>query len=66
MKSFEEKGIWWLPEHPDTHFSGILKFDPMKGVNLEIAGSFENGLIEFFFDEKYKNSVKKLENIQDK
>jgi hypothetical protein len=41
MNSFEEEGIWWLPENPDNYFSGILKFDPVKGAKLELTGSFD-------------------------
>lgn len=40
MQEFEYNGLWWLPENPDNKISGVLKFHPVKGVNLELIGSF--------------------------
>jgi len=41
MEEFEYNGIWWLPENPDNKISGILKFHPVEGANLELIGSFK-------------------------
>lgn len=38
--NFELKGIWWLPEKPDTQISGVLAFDNEKKISLELLGSF--------------------------
>jgi len=38
--NFELKGIWWLPEKPDSQISGILAFDNEKKISLELLGSF--------------------------
>jgi len=38
--NFELKGIWWLPEKPNTQISGILFFDNEKKISLELIGSF--------------------------
>lgn len=47
MTEFEYNGMWWLPENPDHKVSGVLKFHPLKGINLELIGSFKK-LIENF------------------
>lgn len=39
-ESFEDIGIWWLPEDSDNHLSGILRFDPINGIELELIGFF--------------------------
>lgn len=36
---FEETGKWWLPSDCDNKVSGILRFDPEKGVKLELFDS---------------------------
>lgn len=41
MEEFEYAGIWWLPEDPDNTISGTLKFDPTRGSNLKLIGSFK-------------------------
>lgn len=38
--NFELRGIWWLPENPDTQISGVLTFDNEKKISLELLGSF--------------------------
>jgi hypothetical protein len=42
MEEFEYNGIWWLPENPENKISGILKFHPVEGANLELIGSFKS------------------------
>lgn len=42
MEEFEYDGIWWLPERPEERISGVLKFHPAEGANLELTGSFED------------------------
>ncbi len=32
MKSFETKGVWWLPGREEHRITGILKFNPEDGV----------------------------------
>jgi len=41
FKPFEYDGIWWLPENPDKQVSGKLKFHPVKGLELQLIGSFK-------------------------
>jgi hypothetical protein len=41
MKEFEYNGMWWLPEKPKNRISGVLKFHPIDGANLELFGSFK-------------------------
>jgi len=43
MEEFEYNGLWWLPENSDNKISGILKFHPVEGANLELIGSFKEG-----------------------
>lgn len=38
--NFELKGIWWLPDKPDTQVSGILAFNNETKISLELLGSF--------------------------
>jgi len=40
QKSFEIKGLWWIPEKPDKKYRGSLKYIPNKGIYLEIEGIF--------------------------
>jgi hypothetical protein len=40
IESFENVGIWWLPENSGNKLSGILKFDPINGIELELIGHF--------------------------
>lgn len=41
-KSFEYKGMWYLPNQTvDQAIAGIIKFDPNKGIKLELIGSFK-------------------------
>lgn len=39
---FEYKGVWWLPEKPEKRISGTLRFDPNKGIILDLIGSFKD------------------------
>jgi hypothetical protein len=41
IESFELIGQWWLPGDTDNLLSGILRFDPINGIKLELIGSFE-------------------------
>jgi len=41
MEEFEYKGKWWLPEKPEKEITGILKFHPTEGAELELLDSFE-------------------------
>jgi hypothetical protein len=38
MKSFEWKGIWWLPDNEESGVTGILRFNPEDGAYLELIG----------------------------
>lgn len=42
MKSFELKGIWWLPGNEAYHITGILKFNPEDGAYLELMGQLSD------------------------
>jgi hypothetical protein len=37
MKDFEFRGVWWLPEHPETTVGGIIKFSPLNGSELKLT-----------------------------
>ena len=41
QEAFELKGFWWLPASPDEQISGVVKFDPDKGITLESIEGFE-------------------------
>lgn len=42
IESFKEMGKWWLPDDSENIVSGILKFDPVNGIELKIFGFFED------------------------
>jgi len=42
MKSFEYKGLWWIPANPEDKVTGFLKFNPSDGIKLELIGSFKS------------------------
>ena len=39
-EDFEIKGLWWLPDYPETKLSGTLSFDPVAGVKVDLFGAF--------------------------
>jgi hypothetical protein len=39
LNSFEEKGFWWIPNDKENRVAGVLKFDPEKGIKLELFDS---------------------------
>lgn len=41
-EEFEYNGIWWLPDKPEKQVSGILRFTPDEGANLDLIGSFKD------------------------
>lgn len=48
MIDLEYKGIWWLPNNPQSSVSGILKYTPIKGAYLELIGKLgHNGEDEY-------------------
>lgn len=47
-ENFEYKGEWFLPSEKSNRVIGILKFDILEGISLELLGSFrETPLIPF-------------------
>jgi hypothetical protein len=50
VKPFEYNGEWWLPETPDHHVAGIVRFDPSSGCTLEIVGNLR--FLASLFDEQ--------------
>lgn len=42
MGEIEYQGIWWLPDKPETKFSGILRIDPYKTAVLEVIDYSED------------------------
>jgi hypothetical protein len=38
LEAFERSGFWWLPDDPDNRVAGILHYDPVKGIKLELLG----------------------------
>jgi hypothetical protein len=45
LEAFEYTGIWYVPEEADKQVTGILKFDPKSGTQLEIIGSYEMSIV---------------------
>jgi hypothetical protein len=39
---FELRGVWWLPDNPDVHITGILYFESGNKIRLELIGSFKS------------------------
>ncbi len=39
MQNFEYRGFWWLPKQPEKKESGVIKFDSIEGVTLELLDS---------------------------
>ncbi len=37
----EVKGLWWLPDKPESRIPGTLVFDPGSGTRLSLAGTFQ-------------------------
>lgn len=52
---FQEDGIWWLPEKPETRWTGRLSFDPHEGGVLEIID--DGNTIGFAPDELVEFSI---------
>ena len=52
IDDFELKGIWWLPENPDLHISGVISFQNEGKITIDLIGSFRDitsfGTGEFF------------------
>ena len=40
LDDFELKGLWWLPEQPDSQISGTISFENEKKISLDLLGSF--------------------------
>jgi hypothetical protein len=40
--AFEETGIWWHPDRPEQKLAGTIKYDPRKGIHLEIVGDLSD------------------------
>ncbi|GAA4421874.1 hypothetical protein GCM10023169_15370 [Georgenia halophila] len=38
----EWAGLWWLPDDPDEHVPGVLRYDPEGGLSLSLIGAFED------------------------
>jgi hypothetical protein len=54
MDAFEYNGIWWLPGEPENQISGVLRFDPLKSINLQLIG---------IFNEKFSSSAEFVQFI---
>lgn len=42
MKPFEFKGYFFLPENKKNELPGILKFNPLDGIELDLFGQFKS------------------------
>ena len=40
MKAFSEQGTFWLPDNPSDELSGVLNYDPVSGITLDLMGTF--------------------------
>lgn len=38
----EWAGLWWLPDDPDEHVPGVLRYDPESGLSLSLIGAFDD------------------------
>jgi len=47
MEAFEDEGVFWLPGQESAGVAGRLKFDPIEGATLSLAGIIE-GLLPHF------------------
>ena len=52
IEALEYKGRWRVP-NDDTWYDGVLKFDPIEGVSLEVFGTFNPGM----FDKEIKQII---------
>lgn len=41
----EWTGHWWLPEAPEDTVPGVLRYDPVDGLRLELIGGFEDRIM---------------------
>lgn len=52
IDDFDLKGVWWLPENPELHISGVISFKNGGKITLDLIGSFRDltsfGTGEFF------------------
>ena len=44
-EAIETKGVFWLPEQPDTQVSGVLKISESGEITVDLAGEFGNPLV---------------------
>lgn len=58
-EELEIKGYWYLPDSPENHVAGILKYKPNEKIRLELIGSFETPIdfIKSFHDESRVQGV---------
>jgi hypothetical protein len=47
MDSFEDDGVFWLPENEADQRTGRLKFDPVEGATLQLLGAFDDLMTQF-------------------
>lgn len=58
MESIETKGRWFLPKRPDLQVTGTLRFDPISGGELEIAGdTLDPVLLELYGNKGVASSL---------
>lgn len=41
IESFENKGVWWLPNKPEEIIHGIIKHTAEDGIKLDLIGAFQ-------------------------
>ncbi|MBN1859478.1 hypothetical protein JW848_09780 [Candidatus Bipolaricaulota bacterium] len=42
MKSFEQMGLWWLPDQETNAVAGVLRFSRTEGLELRLVGSLSD------------------------
>ncbi|MFI5253429.1 MAG: hypothetical protein ACHQQQ_13475 [Bacteroidota bacterium] len=52
MEAFQKKGFWWRPSNELNRIPGILTFNPMNGIELELMGSFSE-----LFNQKHTEPI---------
>ncbi|MGY0389537.1 ApeA N-terminal domain 1-containing protein [Nocardioides sp. WG-D5] len=41
----EWAGVWWVPGDPDDQVAGVLRYEPERGLELSLIGTFEDRIM---------------------
>ena len=51
MKAFSEQGVFWLSSSPSNRAPGVLNYDPVSGITLDLMGTSRQILSRYLSDE---------------